>query len=135
MAQISQVDITGKRTFEMIPTIGNHVIEFGDGSNCDQKFKRLFIFYKQVLSKTGMERYARINVKYDKQVIGVRNTYLSKTDSIRFIKSIEYLVASSYKMDSLRRDSPVIAKTPNPGAAVSKAGDERGDTTLKFARQ
>ena len=109
MAQISQIDITEKRTFEMIPTIGNHVIEFGDGMNYEQKFDRLFIFYKQVLSKTGMGRYARINVKYDKQVIGVRNAYLSKMDSIKFVKSIEYLIASAAKADSVKRDSTVAA--------------------------
>ena len=32
MAQISQIDITPSKEFEMIPTVGNHVIEFGDGS-------------------------------------------------------------------------------------------------------
>ena len=53
MAQISQVDITEKRTFEMVPTIGSHIVEFGDGTNCERKFRQLFVFYKQVLSKTG----------------------------------------------------------------------------------
>lgn len=129
MAQISQVDITDNRTFEMIPTIGNHVIEFGDAGNCEEKFHRLFTFYKQVLGKTGMERYARINVKFDKQVIGVRNTYLSKTDSMRFVKDIEYLIASSVKMDSLRKDSPVVARTSQ------KLTDESRDATSKLARQ
>lgn len=122
MAQISQIDITDKRTFEMIPTIGNHVIEFGDGSNYEQKFDRLFIFYKQVLSKTGMGRYARINVKYDRQVIGVRNAYLSKMDSIKFVKSIEYLIASAANADSVRRDSTVAALTE---ASEPRAEDRR----------
>lgn len=104
MAQVSQVDITPERTFEIIPTIGNHIIEFGDGNNYEQKFNRLFIFYRQVLSKTGMEKYARINVQYEKQVIGVRNNFLNKTDSLRFIKRVEYLIGSSQKIDSVRRD-------------------------------
>jgi cell division protein FtsQ len=105
MAQISQVDITSKRTFEMIPTIGNHVIDFGAGTDCNKKFNRLFVFYKQVLCKTGMEKYARINVQYEKQVIGIRNSYTSKLDSIKFVKAIEYLIASSQKIDSVKTDS------------------------------
>jgi cell division protein FtsQ len=109
MAQISQVDITEKRTFEMVPTIGNHIIEFGKGNNCDEKFKQLFTFYREVLSKTGMERYARINVQYQKQIIAVRNTYLSKADSIKHVKSIDYLIASS-NIDSVRRDSSTALK-------------------------
>jgi cell division protein FtsQ len=72
MAQISQIDITPVKEFEMIPTIGNHIIEFGDGSNYEAKFKRLFIFYKQVLAKTGMEKYERIKVQYNNEIIGVK---------------------------------------------------------------
>ena len=101
MAQVSQIDITSARNFEIIPTIGNHVIEFGNGDQCDQKFNRLFVFYRQVLSKTGMERYASINVQYRKQVIGVRKRFLSKSDSIKFVKAVEHLIASSLKIDSI----------------------------------
>jgi cell division protein FtsQ len=72
MAQISQIDITPSKEFEMVPTVGNHLIEFGDGDDYEAKFKRLFVFYKQVLAKTGMEKYEIIKVQYDKQVIGVK---------------------------------------------------------------
>lgn len=72
MAQVSQIDITPTREFEIVPTIGNHLIEFGDATDHEKKFQRLFVFYKQVLAKTGMEKYERIKVQYDKQVIGVK---------------------------------------------------------------
>ena len=72
MAQINQIDITPSKDFEMIPTIGNHVIEFGDGTDYEAKFKKLFIFYKQVLSKTGMEKYERIKIQYNNEIIGVK---------------------------------------------------------------
>lgn len=72
MAQISQIDITPSKDFEMIPTIGNHVIEFGDGTDYEAKFKKLFIFYKQVLSKTGMEKYERIKIQFNNEIIGVK---------------------------------------------------------------
>ena len=72
MAQIAQVDITPDRKFEMMPTIGSHVIEFGNGQDFEKKFRRLLIFYKDVLSKTGMDTYSRINVQFDRQVIGVK---------------------------------------------------------------
>lgn len=73
MAQIAQVDISATKEFEMIPTIGNHVIEFGTADNAEDKFHRLFVFYQQVLSKTGMEKYERIKVQYDRQIIGVKH--------------------------------------------------------------
>ena len=49
-----------------------------------------------------MEQYATINVQFNKQVVGVRRNFLSKTDSIRFVKDIEQLIASSRKIDSLQ---------------------------------
>jgi cell division protein FtsQ len=72
MAQVAQIDITTARNFEMVATIGNHIVELGDGSDCESKFNRLMIFYKQVLTKTGMDKYERIKVQYDKEVIGVK---------------------------------------------------------------
>lgn len=72
MAQIAQVDITHARSFEMVPVVGNHVIEFGGGAHYAEKFHRLMIFYKQVLSKAGMDKYERIKLQFDKQVIGVK---------------------------------------------------------------
>ena len=72
MAQVSQIDITPLREFEIIPTIGNHIVEFGDGSDYKKKFNRLFVFYKKVLAKTGMEKYERIKVQYENEVIGVK---------------------------------------------------------------
>lgn len=72
MAQVSQIDITPAHEFEIVPTVGNHVIEFGDANDHEKKFQRLFVFYRQVLAKTGMEKYKRIKVQYDRQVIGVK---------------------------------------------------------------
>jgi cell division protein FtsQ len=72
MAQVSQIDIQPDRTFDMIPVVGNHIIEFGDGTDYEKKFKRLLLFYQQVLSKTGMDVYEKLNVRFARQVIGVK---------------------------------------------------------------
>lgn len=74
MAQISQIDITPSKEFEMMPTVGNHIIEFGDGTDYKTKFKKLFIFYKQILSKTGMDKYERLKIQYNNEIIGVKRT-------------------------------------------------------------
>lgn len=72
MAQISQVDITSSLEFEMAPTLGDHVIEFGDTESMEEKFGKLMIFYREVLAKGGMQKYQRIKVQFDRQVIGVK---------------------------------------------------------------
>lgn len=134
MAQISQVHITDDRMFEMVPTVGNHIIEFGKGNNCERKFGQLFTFYRQVLSKTGMEKYARINVQYDRQVIGVRNAYLSKADSIKHVRSIDYLIASSY-IDSLKRDSSLVSRMDESGKQNHKLATEGSESGGKLVKK
>lgn len=104
-AQITQVDITAQRNFEMMPTVGNHIIEFGDGTDIEAKFNRLFLFYKQVMSKAGMSSYERVNVQYARQVVGKKkSTPLSKYDSLMAVKKIQQLIIAAQRMqpDTLR---------------------------------
>ena len=98
MAQIEQVDITAERTFEMIPKIGQQVIIFGDADNYHQKFNNLLLFYKQVESKVGWNKYSKINIMYAGQVIGEKRGVLEiKADSIRTIQLMKILVANALK--------------------------------------
>lgn len=92
MAQIAQVDITPDKNFEMIPTVGNHLIQFGDGNNHENKFRRLFIFYKDVLGKVGLDTYSRISVQYNRQVIGTKKGTVTKIDSVQALKNIQKMI-------------------------------------------
>lgn len=98
-AQVAQIDIVDGRRFELVPTIGNHIIRLGNAENLDKKFHRLMVFYKQVLSKTGFEKYAALDVQYEGQVIGVQKGITSKVDSIQLQKNIEELMKRSQLND------------------------------------
>ena len=101
MAEIEQVAITPKRTFQMVPVIGNHIIEFGDANDFEGKFHRLLLFYKEVSAKTGFDKYSRIDIQYEGQVIGTkRGSGLSRYDSIQAIKSIQLLIRTSQQMQA-----------------------------------
>lgn len=84
MAQIDQIDITNERKFELIPKIGNQVIVFGTGERYEQKFHYLLLLYKNVLSKVGWNKYSKINVEYEKQIVTIkRGVNEVKIDSLR----------------------------------------------------
>jgi cell division protein FtsQ len=102
MAQISQIDIVAGNNFEMVPTIGNHIIEFGNGNNYAEKFEKLMVFYKQVLGKTGFDKYSRLDVRYDKHVVGTKRGSISKVDSIRTMKNIEQMIADAVAPAEIR---------------------------------
>jgi cell division protein FtsQ len=100
-AEIQQVNITANRTFQMVPVIGNHIVEFGDGNDCTEKFHKLFIFYKEVLTRTGFDKYATVDVRFSGQVIGTkRGNYMSRFDSLQAIRNIQQLIRSATQMQS-----------------------------------
>ena len=72
MAEIDQVDINPAREFEMIPKVGNHKVVFGNGEEIAVKFRKLFIFYNDVLNKTGWNTYSVVNISYHNQVVATR---------------------------------------------------------------
>ena len=98
MAQIGQIDITADRTFEMIPVIGKHIIVFGDGADYEQKFQRLFLFYRQVSVKVGLDKYSIINVAFNKQVVATKKGTTGKVDSIQALKNIQKMIESSKQL-------------------------------------
>lgn len=68
-ALIQQIYVDPRGEMELIPRLGDHVILIGKADNLEEKFRKLFIFYKMGLSKTGWEKYNIINIKYRNQVV------------------------------------------------------------------
>lgn len=75
-SQVTQVDLRACGPacweMEMVPLVGNHVVKLGEGDDIAKKFDRLYVFYKQVLSKTGFDHYSSIDVRYAGQVVGTK---------------------------------------------------------------
>jgi cell division protein FtsQ len=97
MSQTEQIDITEDGTFEMVPTVGNHVVKLGNGEDIDKKFHRLFVFYQQVLSKTSFDKYNILDVQYSGQVIGSKEK-MTRIDSVQLKKNIEKLLKEAKQM-------------------------------------
>ena len=106
-AQIAQIEITPAKTFELEPEVGDHRITFGDGNDIAAKFHRLFLFYKEVLSQTGMDKYARIDVSYSGQVIGIKKGSEGRPDSAQGLENIRQLIRSAQQLqpDTLRQQN------------------------------
>jgi cell division protein FtsQ len=68
-AQIEQIYVEPDGEFELIPRIGNQIILLGRADNLEDKFERLFVFYRAGLSRTGWNRYNIINIKFKNQVV------------------------------------------------------------------
>ncbi|MBL7745502.1 MAG: FtsQ-type POTRA domain-containing protein, partial [Chitinophagaceae bacterium] len=114
MGQVAQIDIAADRNFEMVPVVGNHTVILGDGENIDRKLHRLFVFYKDVLSKTGFDKYKTINVQYAGQVIGVKDNN-NKRDTAQLRLNVEKLLRQAREMQN---DSLVAARALKEQRAI-----------------
>lgn len=93
MAQVAQIDIQPGGSFEIIPVIGDHVVVLGTAADLDQKFQRLYTFYKKAWLQNGINTYEKLDVQYDHEVVAVkRGTAKSRIDSARVHQLIENLL-------------------------------------------
>lgn len=68
-AQIAQVDVNNKKMVTLFPQVGDETIEFGTMENQEAKFKKLMIYYKEILPVKGWNKYRRVNVEYEGQIV------------------------------------------------------------------
>jgi cell division protein FtsQ len=134
MSQVEQIDISecGYNCwgFEMVPTIGNHTVRLGNGDDIDKKFHRLFVFYRQVMSKTGFDRYNVVDVQYDGQVIGSK-VKMNKVDSLQLKLNVQKLLKQSQEMQKDIQAIPLEKPANNlEQQAASQTAAVKEQTTI-----
>lgn len=111
MAMIEQVDITAQRNFEFLPKIGSTTILFGDATKVEEKFSKLLLFYKNVMTKCGWNYYSVVNVQYANQVVAKRKGAEDKTaDSLRTLQLMQLI---AYTAEQQANDSMQMFATDN----------------------
>jgi cell division protein FtsQ len=113
-AQVGEIDITTDRKFELIPVIGDHIIRLGDGENVQEKLDKLYVFYKQIMSKVGFNKYAALDIEFKGQVVAIKKEPTSPVDSIQLQKNIEELMNRANMQnieDDMLPDQNLLPKT------------------------
>lgn len=68
-AQIEQIHVLPDKTVELVPRVGDHLIFLGRLDGYERKLKRVKVFYEKALNQVGWNKYSRISVEFDNQVI------------------------------------------------------------------
>jgi cell division protein FtsQ len=68
-AQVAQLDLSRDGKVNIFPQVTGQLVEFGKPENIEMKFKKLMIFYKEILPARGWTRYERVNLEYEGQVV------------------------------------------------------------------
>lgn len=67
--QVQQINVTSEGEIELVPRVGNHLLFLGKPVSLREKLDRIRTFYGKALSTVGWNRYSRISVEFDNQVI------------------------------------------------------------------
>ena len=103
MALIDQIDITAQRNFELIPKIGNTVITLGSAADVENKFKKLRLFYQNVMVKAGWDYYSVVGLQYSNQIVAKRKgAEDASSDSLR---TLELMKLIAYNAELQASDS------------------------------
>ncbi len=68
-SQVEQIYVNPKLELELVPRVGNQTLFFGKADNYAEKFSKLRSFYTEALSKAGWNKYNRISVEFNNQII------------------------------------------------------------------
>jgi cell division protein FtsQ len=98
MAMVDQVDITPEGNFELLPKFGKHLIVFGDATNARGKFEKMKLFYKNVVMRSGWNKYSTISLQYHNQVVAkIRGKEDIAEDSIRTLQLMKMIAENAAK--------------------------------------
>lgn len=68
-AQIAQMNVDKKGNIKMYTQVSKQVVEFGKPVDILEKFRKLKIFYKDILPTKGWNSYDRVSVKFKNQIV------------------------------------------------------------------
>ena len=67
--QLVQVEINSNGDAELVTLIGDQRIIFGALTEASKKLEKLQLFYSEVITKVGWNKYEEINLKFEKQIV------------------------------------------------------------------
>jgi len=129
-----------KDSYNLLTSDGNYKVEIGDLENIDFKVKGFKTFVEKYLVYQNPEKYKKISVKYNNQIVTTLNPYFKENDSIlRNAPKIEITKPEEKPTQSL---ASVPAKTetkksepkPEPKKEIKKAEAKKSEVKKETSK-
>ena len=125
MAMIEQINILAEHNYELIPKIGNQTILLGDAKNVESRFEKLKLFYKKVTPVVGWNKYSKINLQYENQIVtSIKGVEEAASDSIRTLQLMKYVAENAAIKSS---DSSQVFASDNVKKTEEKSIDQSAE--------
>ncbi|WP_312206064.1 cell division protein FtsQ/DivIB [Epilithonimonas hominis] len=112
-----------KNNYNLLTSDGNYKVEIGDLENIDFKVKGFKTFVEKYLVYQNPNKYKKISVKYNNQIVTTLNPYFKENDSIlRNAPKIELKPEDgSQKLEVKKPDIKKAETKPEPKKEIKKA--------------
>jgi 3-oxoacyl-[acyl-carrier-protein] synthase-3 len=77
-------------------------ILFGDGADAAKKFRKLYAFYDEVMSKTGWNQYSTVHVGFRGQVVGTRKDAMEIRSDTTLARQLVKQMIKSQREEALK---------------------------------
>ena len=120
-----------KDNYNLLTSDGNYKVEIGDLENIDFKVKGFKTFVEKYLVYQNPNKYKKISVKYNNQIVTTLNPYFKENDSIlRNAPKIEIKSAvESHKTEEKKSESK-----PEPKKEIKKAEPKKSEAKKETSK-
>lgn len=136
-AQIEQIYVRDDLKVELVPRVGNAVVLLGSFTNFEKKLRNLRELYIQGLNVVGWNRYDKIDLQYDGQVVctitGTKPIIVIKPDTVGVKDSIKIKESIAIKNEVIapKKESIAPNKESKPSKKESKPSKKESKLTKK----
>ena len=118
-----------KDNYNLLTSDGNYKVEIGDLENIDFKVKGFKTFVEKYLVYQNPEKYKKISVKYNNQIVTTLNPYFKENDSIlRNAPKIELKPEDeNHKMEVKKPEPKKAEPKPEPKKEIKKAEPKKSE--------
>lgn len=104
-AQIAQINIAPNGDFELIPSLGDHMVLLGTTDSLNNKLDRLYTFYKKIWVPSGVNAFQVLDLRFDNQIVALKKG----VQPIQFNGATLFLGNGINMMDSASTYNPIAA--------------------------
>ena len=125
-----------KDNYNLLTSDGNYKVEIGDLENIDFKVKGFKTFVEKYLVYQNPNKYKKISVKYNNQIVTTLNPYFKENDSIlRNAPKIELkLEDGSQKTEVIKAETKKSEPKPEPKKEIKKAEPKKSEAKKEISK-
>ncbi len=125
-----------KDNYNLLTSDGNYKVEIGDLENIDFKVKGFKTFVEKYLVYQNPEKYKKISVKYNNQIVTTLNPYFKENDSIlRNAPKIELKPEDgSQKLEVKKPEIKKAEPKPEPKKEIKKTEPKKSEVKKESSK-